>query len=83
MKITDMFGQEHDAKFISQEDEPYLKYEYKVITRRYNPKYGDNRMCVCGHPYHRHFDLYESDEARSCKYCGCNNFIEQSREDKT
>lgn len=46
----------------------------------YNPNYGDDRLCVCGHPYHRHFDPYENMENVGCKYrgsCGCEGFVEQ------
>lgn len=25
-----------------------------VITQVYNPDFGDERMCVCGHKYYRH-----------------------------
>lgn len=28
-----------------------------IVTRRYNSKYGDDRVCLCGHAYYRHFDL--------------------------
>lgn len=76
MKIKDEFGVEYDATLINSEDEPYLEYEYKRKIMRYNPKYGDNRMCVCGHPYYRHFDSYEDMEPCGCKYCGCYHFVE-------
>lgn len=76
VKITDMFGKEHEAKLISSPDAPYLEYEYKVVEKKYNPNYGDNRICVCGHSYYRHFDSYEGMAATGCKYCGCDNFIE-------
>lgn len=76
-KIKDMFGVEHEATLVSSPDAPYLEYEYTVRERKYNPNYGDNRMCVCGHPYHRHFDSYEDNEPVSCKYCDCDTFVEQ------
>lgn len=56
---------------------PYLEYEYKVIKKIYNPNYGDNRVCICGHPYYRHFDTYENMYPCGCKYCSCDNFIEK------
>lgn len=77
MKIKDVFGREHDAMLLNDESAPYLKYEYKVIEKRYNPKFGDNRMCVCGHTYYRHFDSYEDMAAVGCKYCGCHEFVEK------
>jgi hypothetical protein len=36
----------------------------------YDPKFGDNRLCLCGHPYYRHFDTYEEMAPVGCKYCG-------------
>ena len=57
-------------------NEPYIE-EHKIKTiRRYNPEYGDNRICICGHPYHRHFDSYENMRPVGCKYCGCHKFVE-------
>ena len=78
VKITDSFGQEHDAILVSDTDSPYLEYEYKIQEIKYNPNYGDNRMCRCGHPYHRHFDPYMKMEVSRCKYCGCDAFVEAS-----
>lgn len=61
-------------------DKPYLE-EQKIITiRRYNPAYGDDRVCRCGHPYYRHFDPYEDNHPTGCKYCGCCDFVEQTHE---
>lgn len=87
MKIRDIFfGEEHEAELISNQDSPYLVYQYeinkKMIDRRYNPNYGDNRICICGHTYDRHFDSYDNMAAVGCKYCGCNNFIEKTEENE-
>jgi hypothetical protein len=54
----------------------YLITERVVIERKYNPKYGDKRLCKCGHTYYRHFDSYEGMEACGCKYCSCDEFSE-------
>ena len=55
---------------------PYI-IETVVITKEvYNPKYGDDRTCKCGHAYYRHFDTYENMWNAGCKYCGCNTFEE-------
>ena len=35
----------------------------------YDPKFGDDRLCLCGHPYYRHFDTYEEMAPVGCKYC--------------
>jgi hypothetical protein len=62
-------------------DEPYLLENIFVIKRKYNPNYDNDKTCICGHPYHRHFDSYENMEAVGCKYCGCNNFEEITEEE--
>jgi|GEM_PF-4223707 len=57
-------------------ENPYIE---KVITntiRKYNPNYGDNRICECGHTYDRHFDSYENMSPVGCKYCPCGTFVE-------
>lgn len=59
-------------------EEPYLK-ETKIEIKteyKYNPKYGDDRICECGHPYYRHFDTYEQMDPVGCKYCECGKFKE-------
>lgn len=61
-------------------DQPYLhKIKVKVI-RKYNPDYGDDRICKCGHVYDRHFDGYEGNRACGCKYCSCYTFEELTPE---
>lgn len=63
------------------EQPPYLKRRVTRTVRRYNPDYGDARVCTCGHPYHRHFDLTEESvelQAIGCKYCSCYNFKERA-----
>ena len=47
------------------------------VIRVYNPQYGDDRVCKCGHTYYRHFDPYEDMEAVGCKYCMCGTFTER------
>lgn len=59
------------------DEPPYVLGEFIVITKKYNPKYGDNRICVCGHLYYRHFDSYDQMRAVGCKYCDCIEFVEQ------
>lgn len=55
-------------------DKPYIE----TVTRNfeYNPNYGDNRICKCGHAYYRHFDSYEDNANVGCKYCQCHDFEE-------
>ncbi len=43
-------------------------------------KNGDPECAKCGHPYHRHYDLYEKENDpdscffAGCKYCGCDTW---------
>ncbi len=59
-------------------NKPYLVKEETIIKRTfsYNPEYGDDRVCICGHTYYRHFDSYEEMYPCGCKYCGCGEFVE-------
>lgn len=56
---------------------PYLEEILITKALKYNPKYGDDRVCLCGHTYYRHFDSYEHMSAIGCKYCPCNTFEEK------
>lgn len=67
--VNDMVNQE-----ISEQ--PYLRSERVIVEFKYNPKYGDDRICVCGHTYYRHFDTYEDMFPCGCKYCECDTFEE-------
>lgn len=51
---------------------PYLNVNR--IHYVYNPEYGDDRICECGHRYDRHF--FEETENVGCKYCICHEFVE-------
>ncbi len=48
---------------------PYIPVRVKRYV--YNPAFGDDKVCQCGHEYHRHFDSYENMRNVGCKYCGC------------
>lgn len=61
------------------EEEPYLFETIMVKKRKYNPKYGDDKECQCGHPYSRHFDSYDEMAPAGCKYCGCFVFIPKEK----
>ena len=58
-------------------DAPYIETEVvvKAIFKEYNPEYGDEKLCKCGHSYYRHFDSYEGMATVGCKYCQCDEFI--------
>lgn len=47
------------------------------VKEEYNPEFGDNKLCICGHPYYRHFDPYEDMYPVGCKYCNCHKFEQQ------
>ena len=53
-----------------------LGYERVVLYRpiSYDKNYGDDKLCECGHQYHRHFHGYEDMKAVGCKYCECGVF---------
>ena len=57
---TDTFYKSLPYVPLSKEDE---------IAEQYDEKFGDNKLCECGHPYYRHFDTYENMSAVGCKYC--------------
>lgn len=58
------------------DEKPYIERPVTSVVRDYNPKFGDDRKCQCGHSYYRHFDPYEGMEDAGCKYCGCSTFAE-------
>lgn len=59
----------------SHKDSPYLEKIYTVVERFYNPDYGDDRVCKCGHRYIEHF-LIEDHYPWGCCYCSCLRFEE-------
>ena len=58
-------------------EEPYIFVEEVHVLKRYNPNYGDDRICECGHPYYRHFDTHQDMACCGCKCCGCFEFKEK------
>ena len=74
----ELFGEPYTPGTIPDVDEeqPYIERAKVVVIRAYNPKYGDDRVCECSHPYYRHFDTYEEMYPCGCKYCGCFDFKE-------
>lgn len=61
-------------------EEPYLTEEVVTVVYKYNSNYGDDRVCMCGHEYYRHFDTYDDMAAVGCKYCDCMEFVEKDDE---
>lgn len=68
-------------KFIPSHDElvnkPYIEISKVITLEKYNPMFGDDRICECGHKYYRHFDSYEDMNPSGCKYCVCFRFKEK------
>lgn len=62
-------------------EKPYLEKTEIITHHIYNPKYGDGRICKCGHNYYRHFDTYEDMRPCGCKYCVC-SYFEENEKDK-
>jgi len=58
---------------------PYIRSVHLVKQSKYNPNYGDDRECVCDHPYYRHFDTYDDMFNCGCKYCDCPGFKEKKK----
>lgn len=70
------FNEKGVTKPTPQVDGPYIITEKVEVEHRYNPDYGDDRMCKCGDPYYRHFDTYDDMYPCGCKYCDCYEFVE-------
>lgn len=61
-------------KLVDPMTQAYLR-EFTIKEKlKYNPLFGDDKICKCGHPYYRHFDTYEDMCVVGCKYCSCFEF---------
>lgn len=47
-----------------------------VQVLKYNPEYGDEEPCECGHPYKTHFD--STGLHIPCYHCDCEGFVEDT-----
>jgi len=73
--LTNVFFKEEEST-----DEPAYLLTHKMgYEIKYNPKYGNDRVCECGDPYYRHFDTYDDMYPCGCKYCGCGTFKEEKK----
>jgi hypothetical protein len=70
--------QQKEKELKAANEKPYIYINHVVVSteQRYNPEYGNNRICQCGHEYYRHFDTYDNMAAIGCKYCQCRTFVE-------
>jgi len=59
------------------DEKSYLLKTVITVNREHNQNYGEDRVCECGHTYHRHFDSYEGMAPVGCKYCQCRDFKEE------
>jgi hypothetical protein len=57
-------------------EKPYIVQFITTAVYKYNPNYGDDRICQCGHVYYRHFDSWDEMAHVGCKYCWCHDFQE-------
>jgi len=68
-----------DAKIVTLADgsnAPYIvtgQLQFH-IKRVWNKDYQQNKECICGDSYARHFDPYERMAPVGCKYCECMEF---------
>jgi len=63
--------------FMHLNEEEIRQVADQVFGKRYDPLFGDDRLCECGHPYYRHFDTYDGMNPVGCKYCSadeCSHF---------
>jgi len=61
----------------NEQQKPYIVKLEENVIRLYNPEYGDDKLCTCGHVYYRHFDTYDEMFSIGCKYCDCRLFTEK------
>lgn len=55
-------------------DKAYITQYYLGTKQVYNPEYGDNRTCVCGHKYIDHFSNERAGSVIGCRECSCSSF---------
>lgn len=79
-KLRDEWDNGIDAIRVSDKSGPYIEYKTVQTILKYNPNFGDNKVCTCGHSYYRHFDSYEGMRACGCKYCRCIIFKEKNED---
>ena len=72
----DVYDREEEKR---KEEKPYSEHFEVNRIMKYNPNFGDDRICNCGHPYYRHFDTYEAMSSVGCKYCQCFEFNEEPK----
>jgi len=65
-------GYSIETEVYEDEDDEEEESTSRVLpdfVRKYDPTYGDDKECECGHTYVRHFDPTEDYDPVGCKYC--------------
>jgi len=70
------------SEFIEMDDfDTFIVIDINAyLDKYYYVSENKDKMCVCGHPYYRHFDSYDENRYVGCKYysnCGCEEFTEE------
>lgn len=66
--LIQVYGQEYFENYEWTEMDLLPQAPY---VPNWDPEEDQERLCVCGHPYHRHFDSYDEMKPIGCKYCPC------------
>lgn len=70
-------------QLLGQQAERIAQLEALVVEQYgglpYDPAFGDDRTCACGHRYERHFDTYDDMRPIGCKYCDCRTWREPGK----
>lgn len=90
MWVADRFGDTLNDMDVAGEDEKFDEINERMDRARavletpwdpsgvpeWDSKYDQQKKCVCGHAYERHFDSHEDMAPVGCKYCGsdCSGF---------
>lgn len=72
-----------NASVLTEEIRPgeCREFEWNGLGNPYDPNFGDDKLCQCGHRYERHFDGFEDNAAVGCKYCECREFVAKEASD--
>ena len=74
-RVATLAGSALPFKEVIMSEKPYIADARVIVDLKYNPNYGDHRLCLCGRPYHRHFDSYDAMRNVGCKYCCCFQYL--------
>jgi len=69
LKIFRLLQELEDLKI----QKPYIETYRLTLQKEYDPNFGDQKVCQCGHNYDMHFPAF-SKKITSCKFCNCRIF---------